>query len=356
MIADRDYLMQALSLAASYQGMCAPNPAVGAVVVKENQVLSTGVHQGPGHAHAERDALLKLDQSQAKGATLYVTLEPCCHHGRTPACTELIKAYAIKRVVYGITDPNPIVAGKGAAILTKSGIVCEPLQLTPIRQFYRAYCFWHQHQRPWVTAKLALSLDGKIAGNNAEPVAITGTISQQFTHEKRKQSDAIITTARTILQDDPYFTVRLDNSPVMAKPLYVLDRDLSLLNYPHLRITTAARQIVLFHHGQYQPEDVPPCFTPVSIPVVNKQLDWQAMLTYLGQAGVHQAWVEAGGRCFTALYESHYLNEAYLYVNPQCLGSDAYAAFSSPMRFADKALELDWQCMGEDAVCHMIYK
>src|SRR3990167_2136538 len=166
-------LKQALSLAESQRGFCAPNPSVGALVVKEGELIAEGVHRGPMKPHAEVEAIHHAG-NQAEGASLYVTLEPCCHWGRTPPCTDLIVKSRIKAVYYAFQDPNPKVAGQGAKQLQAAGIECHSVELPEVTDFYRSYHYWIREGRPWVTAKLAISLDGKIAGPHGEPVSLTG--------------------------------------------------------------------------------------------------------------------------------------------------------------------------------------
>jgi diaminohydroxyphosphoribosylaminopyrimidine deaminase/5-amino-6-(5-phosphoribosylamino)uracil reductase len=147
------YLKQALQLAEIRRGFCAPNPSVGAVVVKNNKVISTGFHFASGAPHAEVDALNKCGD-EARGATIYVTLEPCCHWGKTPPCTQLLIDRGIKTVIYGLSDPNPLVAGKGHANLEAANISCEQYTVPEISAFYASYYYWHKTGLPWVTAKI----------------------------------------------------------------------------------------------------------------------------------------------------------------------------------------------------------
>lgn len=355
-LTDAQYLQQALAVAAPYQGQCAPNPPVGAIVVKENNILSEGAHQGAGQPHAERVALTRLTKAQAQGATVYVTLEPCCHHGRTPPCTELLIDYGIKRVVYGLRDPNPQVAGNGVAQLQAHHITCDYLALDDIHTFYRSYCFWQQHQRPWITAKLALSLDGKIAGVQGKRMQISGEAANVFTHQHRAKADAILTTARTVLQDDPKLTVRLPQQSERTKPLYILDRTCRLACQSQLAITKLLRRITLFHDQQCTPPaDNPHQFHYVPIPTTQTQLDWLTICRVLGEHGLHQVWVEAGGRCFQSLLIQQLLNEAYLYINPCVLGANHYDAFLQPAILVKNAKQVSWKQAQEDGICHIIW-
>ena len=216
----KHWLLETLQLAKKREGFCAPNPAVGAVVVKNNQLISAGYHYGAGHPHAEVGAL-DAAGDQAQGADLYVSLEPCCHQGRTPPCTEKIKAAGIARVFFAFLDPNPIVAGRGQAVLKDSGIACEHTPINEINDFYRAYCYWTTHKKPLVTAKLAITADGYVANADGSPLAITGEECRVFTHENRLRSDAILSNTQTIIADDPQMNVRLNNK-IVKKPLYLL--------------------------------------------------------------------------------------------------------------------------------------
>ena len=315
------------------------------------------MHQGPGHAHAERAALSSLTKSQAKQATVYVTLEPCCHHGRTPPCTDILIDYGIARVVYGMVDPNPQVAGQGVARLQAQGIACEQLELDEINLFYRPYRFWQQHQRPWFTAKLAISLDGKIAGVNGKRVQISDERTAHFTHQQRARADALLTTARTVLQDNPRLTVRITGQPEMAKPVYIIDRSCSLATHSHtLALTELPRKLVMLHDEQcVPPSHNPHQFEYFPIATVNGQLDWLAIANALGQRGLHHVWVEAGGRCFQSLHAQQLLNEAYLYVNPRVLGANSYDAFLQPMTLIDDNCQVTWQQLHTDGLCHLVW-
>ncbi|MES2614668.1 MAG: bifunctional diaminohydroxyphosphoribosylaminopyrimidine deaminase/5-amino-6-(5-phosphoribosylamino)uracil reductase RibD, partial [Bdellovibrionota bacterium] len=220
------FLERTLQLAESRRGFCAPNPSVGAVVVKNGKIIAEGFHWERGKPHAEIEALNKIGD-EAKGSHLYVSLEPCCHYGKTPPCTKAIIERGIAKVVYGFQDPNPIVCGKGEAQLRAAGVECQFHPTQSISHFYRSYSYWHKTKKPWVTLKIALSFDGKVSGPQGDPVQITGLECQKFTHENRKKSDAILTSAKTIICDNPQLNARIDNE-INAKKVYILDRNLSL--------------------------------------------------------------------------------------------------------------------------------
>jgi diaminohydroxyphosphoribosylaminopyrimidine deaminase/5-amino-6-(5-phosphoribosylamino)uracil reductase len=335
-IADLTYLHLALGEAKKGEGQCAPNPAVGALVVKDGIVVSTGYHRGVGHAHAEVNALATID---ARGATLYVTLEPCCHYGRTPPCTEAIIHAGIVRVVFALKDPYQHTTTTGEAVLLQHGIACECVALAEITQFYRPYVHWVRTGRPWVTAKLAVSINGVTAGERGEPLAITGEACRVFTHTQRLHADALLTTARTIIADDPQLNVRLEHV-LMKKPVYVVDRHLLT---PHgAMLAHTAASLTLFH-GE------------VTVPVKNaghliQETSLSRMLTVIGAQGHHRVWVEAGPQLFTALCASNLLHEAYVYISPRWFASPRkYTAGLNVMAWAN-SVEVMW--LGDDSVLH----
>ena len=355
---DTIYLRKALELAKINRGFCAPNPAVGAVIVRDGLVIAAGYHLGPGLAHAEIDALQKLAGkiTGAHGATVYVTLEPCCHFGRTPPCTEALIHAGVRRVVYGYVDPNPLVANKGAAALAAAGITCSYLPLAEIKSFYHCYAYWHTHKMPFVTAKIALSLDGKIAGKNGQPVNITGDALNELTHVSRKKSDAILTTIATILQDDPRLNVR-SSGQVYSKPLYVLDSALRLASCMTAKIFTTAKSITVFHQDDAASARLR-CLTAagvrcVAVPRDTSGLHLATVLSIIGADGTHALWVEAGGKCFAALTRAQLLQRAIIYLGAIWLGegTTAFAADFSLQELTSHPMR--WMQFGKDALCEI---
>lgn len=348
----KKYLLKALELANIRRGFCAPNPSVGAVIVSEQgEVLATGYHLAAGHAHAEVDALKKLN-GKAIGATIYITLEPCCHFGRTPPCTNAIIEAGIKHVVYGMGDANPIVSGKSKAILAEKNITSEQIELPEIMDFYNSYRYWHRTKLPYVTAKIALSLDGKIAGEKGEPVQITGLAARQLTHAYRKKSDAILTTAKTVLQDNPQLNVRGDE--VIGKPVYILDRQLDISL--DAAVFSTATSVTLFHGPFVTPEQID-CFIQknircISVPESDGKLDLSTVIASIGQDGVHDLWVEAGGTCFSECVKQAIAQTLLIYVAPRWMGS-GLTAFSRDFSLDLTHATVSWQSAGEDAVCQI---
>jgi diaminohydroxyphosphoribosylaminopyrimidine deaminase / 5-amino-6-(5-phosphoribosylamino)uracil reductase len=351
------YMLDALKLAQNRKGFCAPNPAVGAVIVKNQQIISTGYHYAAGFPHAEAEALKSLERSDLQdGASLYVTLEPCCHWGKTPPCTQLIIQHGIKEVFYGLQDPNSKVAGKGIAELAAAGIKCELVHLLEIEDFYKSYKYWTDYQLPLVTAKLAISLDAKIADPSQQPLQITGSKAQQYTHRWRCQSDAILTTAKTIIHDNPSLNARHQNE-ITAKPLYVIDSDLS---FPiSSKVMQTAKQVTLFHKEKIcvdrkkQLETLGVQCHPVAAD--NKQgLNLLQVMQKIGADGIHDLWVEAGGILFSALIQCKLVHKSLVYIAPKVLGHTAYSAFATlDQDIFAKAKNVCWYPMGLDTVCEL---
>jgi diaminohydroxyphosphoribosylaminopyrimidine deaminase/5-amino-6-(5-phosphoribosylamino)uracil reductase len=206
--ADVAMMRRALALAARGRGTTRPNPMVGCVIARGDRIVAEGWHVRPGGDHAEVAALRKLD-GKAKGATAYVTLEPCNHTGRTGPCTEALLNAGVSRVVYAIKDPNPRVRGGGAARLKRNGVLVENgVCADDAAELDRGYLKWVTTGRPWVTLKAAVSLDGKIAARGGDSKWITGEGARREAHRLRAQHDAILVGAGTVTADDPSLTVR----------------------------------------------------------------------------------------------------------------------------------------------------
>jgi len=353
-MSDEFYLNKALQEARPYQGMTAPNPAVGALVVKEGEILGMGAHEGCGKPHGEVMAIASAKKSVG-GATLYVTLEPCCHQGRTPPCTDLLVREGIGRVVYGYEDPNPVVRGKGAQYLREKGIEVVHLPLPAISAFYQAYAHWWQYGRPWVTAKLAMSLDGCIAGEKGAPVKLTGEEAHRKTHTLRREADALLTSVLTLQRDNPQFNVRLEGE-VISKPVLVVDRK---GNFPlGCQLERTAQSIILFH-GPGVPKERLDAFEKASlrcieIPEGEGGLDLKALLQAIGSLGYHHVFQETGGNLFSNMIKAQLVQKAYLYIAPQWLGPKAYPAFQGDQSQCLSLLkERKWHLCGEDMMYEM---
>ena len=206
---DETYMKLALRLAAKAAGRVSPNPMVGAVVVKDGRIVGRGYHRGYGLPHAEVEAMRRAGDA-TKGAHLYVTLEPCNHQGRTPPCTQAVLQAGIRRVVIATPDPNPRVNGRGADFLQSQGLQVETgLLADQARRLNEAWFKWVETGLPFVIAKAACSLDGKIATSTGESQWLTGEAARAYGHQLRHQVDAILVGIGTVLADDPQLTVRL---------------------------------------------------------------------------------------------------------------------------------------------------
>lgn len=344
------FLKQALRQAQLRRGFCSPNPSVGALLVKDGQVIAQACHWACGSPHAESAAIQTVGKA-AQGADLYVTLEPCSHYGRTPPCTDLIIQSGVREVFFGMKDPNPRVNGNGAEVLRAAGIPCTHLISPEIENFYQSYRHWLQTGLPWVTLKLAITLDGKIAGQKGKPVKITGKECQKLTHQLRAQSDAILTSIQTILLDDPQLNARIDNE-LIAKPLYILD---SHLHMPHqAQVFATSRSLTIFHGSQASAEKRGALESrKVRCIEVNESqggLDLKAVLTQIGLDGCHDLWVEAGGRCFQSWVNQSLAQHIYVYIAPQILGLGATPAFTADFTWSLASNKIHWSVAGEDAV------
>jgi len=352
------YLLRALALAEQGRGFCAPNPAVGAVLVKNGQIIGEGFHRGPGLPHAEIEAIDK-SRTSVKDAVLYVTLEPCCHWGKTPPCTERIIREGIQTVYYGILDCNPLVAGKGAAMLKQHGIKCEQITLPKVHNFYSSYYHWQQTGQPEVTAKIALSLDGKAAGLSGKRLILTGEKAALFTHQKRRRSDAILTTAQTILKDNPQLNARLPES-IASKKVYIIDSSLTLIRLfqkQTFHIQTTAQHLFFFHDSKLPSPSNTSQYTFYPITLKNNLLSWQEMLEQIGKDGIHDLWVEAGPTCFNTLVASGYAKRAYCYIAPKIIGEKSQSAFDIiSAEMFKSAKKISWRSLGKDGLCEVVFK
>lgn len=346
------YLKEALDLAKIRRGFCAPNPAVGAIVVKNNKILSKGYHFQAGMPHAEVEALKALG-NEAKGSTVYVTLEPCCHFGRTPPCTDLLISRGVTSVVYGAEDPNPVVAGLGAKKLKSAGIHCTKQRIPEIDSFYESYNHWRVTGKPFVTAKLAMSLDGKIAGDQGRPIPITGPVLNRMTHQKRKTSDAILTTAKTILNDNPKMNVRLDGEEI-KKTLFILDSN--CITPENAQIFHTGDKVSIFHTSKAPSKRVEyfksrgiEC---ILVRSVERGLCLTEVLHHIGKIGIHDLWIEVGAKCLNSFLQLQLLQRLYLYIGSICLGD---LSISANCNFINGAKNIRWLPFEQDGCCEITF-
>ena len=207
---DIEYMQRAITLAKKGAGFVNPNPMVGCVVVKDNEIITEGYHEYYGGFHAERNALTNTT-ADCKDATLYVTLEPCCHYGKTPPCTEIIIEKSIKKVVVGLLDPNPLVAGKGIKILEDAGIeVVTGVEVDKIKELNKVFLKYINTKRPYVLLKTAMTIDGKIASYTGDSKWITNEKSRKLVHKLRSEMMGIVAGIGTVKADNPMLNSRLE--------------------------------------------------------------------------------------------------------------------------------------------------
>ena len=331
--ADQPYMAQALRLAERGLYSTSPNPRVGCVIVRDGVVVGEGWHQRAGEAHAEVNALQQAGAA-ARGATAYVTLEPCSHHGRTPPCTEALLAAGIGRVVAAMADPNPLVAGRGLAQLQAAGVAVDVgLMADEAHELNIGFVSRMTRKRPWVRLKAAASLDGKTALQNGESQWITGPQARQDGHCWRARACAILSGIGTVRKDDPQLNVRgVDTS---RQPLKVIvDSRLELS--PAARLLEAGN-VLLVSAGQAVAEVAERAAALrergaeiLDLPDGKGRVDLHALLHELAQRGLNEVHVEAGSRLNGALLAAGLVDEVLLYLAPCLLGDTARGLFALP--------------------------
>lgn len=323
-----DYMAQALSLASLALGQVSPNPAVGAVVVKDEVVIGQGYTQPPGDAHAEVMALKQAGDA-ARGATLYVTLEPCCHFGRTPPCSRSIVAAGINEVHFAMTDPNPMVAGGGQHELEALGIrTYTGEHEAEARELNEAYIRYITAGTPFVTAKFAASLDGKIATRSGDSRWISSSESRRYAHHLRYVTDAIMVGANTVLTDDPHLTARCcggKGGTAKKQPLRVIIDGKGLIPLS-ARIFTEPGKTLLVWGRSAKPEEKA-AFNQagaevLELPLGNGQVDMKELFQTLGRRGITSVLVEGGGTLLGSLFDSGLVDKVVAFIAPIIIGGE----------------------------------
>lgn len=339
-------MLAALEQAWLGRGTCAPNPSVGAVAAHNGEIVARAWHHGPGSAHAEQLVLESLPKD-LKNVTLYVTLEPCNHWGRTPPCVSAIIHHKVSHVVYGFTDPNPLVATNNTPqLLQAAGIDVSFFPMPEIEHFYQSYAYWTLTKKPWVTAKIAQSLDSKIAGVNGARCQLSNAACAEFTHQKRLHSDVILTTAKTIHQDNPLLNARLKEQ-AHSKVVAILDRQLTLTQ--NAKVFANAKHCHIYHQENCPVmEPIPNC-SYHAVPVKNESLDLETVISSLGALGYHDVWVEAGGKLFSALHQNNLVQRTYVYLTPEILGDNATPTFHGDVNFSKKK-NISWQIKEDNII------
>jgi diaminohydroxyphosphoribosylaminopyrimidine deaminase/5-amino-6-(5-phosphoribosylamino)uracil reductase len=324
----KDFMECALSLAGLALGYTSPNPAVGAVVVRDGVVVGLGHTQPPGSVHAEVMALRQAGP-RAKGATMYVTLEPCCHHGRTPPCTQAIIDAGIAEVHAALIDPNPLVSGKGLKMLEKAGIKtfvgrCEE----EAQEINEGYIKFITTGMPFVIAKFAMSLDGKIATQNGDSKWITGEESRNFVHYLRHIVDAVMVGANTVLADDPQLSARGcsgKGGKIKLQPLKVIvdgkgrtPLSARVFEKPGKTLVAVAQPLSAKTADGFRKTGA----EILELPAEKGLIDLEELLRLLGKREVTSILVEGGSGLFGSLFDQGLVDKVLAFISPMVIGGD----------------------------------
>jgi diaminohydroxyphosphoribosylaminopyrimidine deaminase/5-amino-6-(5-phosphoribosylamino)uracil reductase len=327
---DHKFMAKALKLAEKGRNTTHPNPRVGCVITRNGVLVGKGYHEFAGEPHAEINALKDAGR-YASGGTLYVNLEPCCHHGRTPPCTDSIIKAGISRVVIAMEDPNPLVNRAGISALQKAGIVVET-GINHERAIWlnRGFVRRITQGTPWVTLKIAISLDGKTAMESGESQWITSDAARQDAHRVRAESSAILTGIGTVLRDNPKMTARIEKA--RRQPLRIIldsrlstPADAAILEPPgKVLIITApseAADAEIFRQSNVE---------VISCQMKGASIDLQQVMLELGRREINNLMLEAGSRLSGAMLQQGLVDELVVYMAPDLLGSNARGMFRIP--------------------------
>ena len=326
MMDDKSFMEIALELAVKGQGFTSPNPMVGAVIVKDNIVVGKGYHKAVGDAHAEVNAIGDAG-TLAKGATLYVTLEPCNHHGRTPPCSEKILEAGISRVVVAMKDPNPDVQGGGIDFLKMQGIdvsigVCEE----KAGRLNEAYIKYVRTKRPFVIIKCAATLDGQIATKTGDSRWVSGEESRLFVHGLRHAADAIMVGINTIINDNPRLTTRLNDRKGTDPVRIILDTHLSISEDARVLQPDSDSDTIIIT-GTSASENRKAAITKKGVRIIESSvkdglIDLDVLMDSLGSLGVTNLLVEGGSRVIASSLAAGIVDKVLFFYAPKILGGD----------------------------------
>ena len=343
---DIEYMQRAIALAKKGAGFVNPNPMVGCVVVKDNEIIAEGYHEYYGGLHAERNALTNT-AADCKNATLYVTLEPCCHHGKTPPCTDIIIEKGIKKVVVGLLDPNPLVAGKGISILQNAGIeVVTGVEEDKIKELNKVFLKYIKTKRPYVILKTAMTLDGKIASHTGDSKWITNEKSRQLVHKLRSEMMGIVAGIGTVKADNPMLNCRLESQQTtdnrqqsVRQPIRIivdtkasisLDSNIVKTANEYRTILAISRDVTLVasekttDNRQQTTVEKLKSFNVEILQCEEKDghVNINDLMIKLGQMGIDSLSLE-GGSCLNAAFlEAGCVDEVYAFIAPKIIGGE----------------------------------
>lgn len=317
---------RAIRLADNGIGFVNPNPLVGAVIVRDDQVIGEGWHERCGGLHAERNAFLNCSENP-EGATLYVTLEPCCHYGKTPPCTDAIIENRIKRVVVGLTDPNPLVAGKGIEKLRAAGIeVVTGIEEELIREQNRVFLKYITTGNPWVVMKTAMTLDGKIATHTGDSHWVTGETARQRVQEMRRVNRAIMVGAGTVRVDNPLLNCRLGGD-VRQPVRIIVDSGAAIPRDSRIVETAGIFPTIVAHTrkaGAAQLETLAANGVELLLcEDMEGRVSIADLLQKLGKKGIDSILLEGGGELNDSFIRGGYVDEVYAFIAPKIIGGRA---------------------------------
>ena len=325
------HMRRALALAARGAGWVAPNPQVGAVVVRDGAIIAEGWHTAYGELHAEREALASCARAgiDPSGATMYVTLEPCCHQGKQPPCTQALIDAGIARVVVGSADPNPLVAGKGVAALREAGLeVLEGVLEDECAALNRAWMHYITNKTPYVTMKYAMTLDGKIASCTGDSKWITGNAARQHVHEGRAAAAAIMVGVGTVLADDPLLSARPQGIESPHQPArFVLDAQLRTPADSQIALTAWEQPTYIVCEPDApasRREQLKDAGCKIwTMPAREGRIDLRELLRTMGEKGFQDVTVEGGGQLHGSLLATGMVKRVQAYIAPKLIGGKA---------------------------------
>ncbi len=322
------YMARALELARHGLYTTTPNPRVGCVIVRDGAVVGEGWHARAGEAHAEVLALREA-AGRARGATAYVTLEPCAHHGRTPPCCEALASAGVSRVIAAMEDPNPLVAGRGFAVLRAANIAVETGPMAhEARELNIGFVSRMTRQRPWVRLKVAASLDGKTALANGQSQWITGPQARRDGHAWRAQACAVLTGIGTVKDDNPQLTVR--DVQTTRQPLRVVV-DSRLETPPDARVMGAGALIAAAAHDAARAGPLRARGADIVVlPNAGGKVELPDLMLELGRRGINELHVEAGYKLNGSLLNEGLVDELLVYLAPSLIGERARGMFNLP--------------------------
>jgi len=365
MLHDEQFMARALELARRGRFTTMPNPNVGCVIVNAGEVVGEGFHYQAGEPHAEVHAL-RMAGDKARGATAYVTLEPCSHHGRTPPCCDALIAAGVNRVVVAMQDPNPQVAGRGLYRLQQAGIeVSHGLMSHEAERLNRGFLKRMRTGFPYVQLKLGASLDGRTAMASGESKWITSAASRQDVQRLRAQSAAILSSSATVLADDPLLTVRWDevSESAIGSGQLPTRQPTRIIVDSHNRVTPEHRLIqqggeTWLARCEADGQDWPQNVRQLTIARHNGHLDLVVLMMQLGRSQINSVWVEAGETLSGALLQAGLVDELIVYVAPKLLGSGARGLCALPglekLSDAPEFIFRDVRQVGPDLCLHLV--